>query len=174
MSTIGLYDIDFNHGQHFSISLPLMKAYRKLSKEGHIVIMMKPYEKTGRFNKIFYFKDGKTKIPNSLTINTDKGKMIGYGFYGSANLLEDTALTPPDFTPYEMNMERVKNKTLFNSIRNNSIIDWREKDFAGVRPGAGITYVNDRDFMDEYDWEEIFDHFDNNINFIHTLYPDDE
>ena len=171
MATIGLYDIDFNHGTHFSISLPLMKAYRKLCNDGHLVIMMKPYEKTGRYNKIFYFKDGTTRIPNGLTINTEKGKVIGYGFYGGAELLKETMFTPPDFTPYDMNMDRVKNQTLYRSIKQNSLIDWREKDFTGVRTGSGITYVNDRDFMDEYDWEELFDHFDNNIYFVHTLYP---
>lgn len=174
MATIGLYDIDFNHGQNFSISLPLMKAYRKLSDEGHIVIMMKPYEKTGRYNKIFYFKEGKNPIPKGLTINTEKGKMVGYGFYGKTNLLAETIATPPDFTPYEMNYERIKNKTLFKSIRQNSLISWRDKDFSGVRTGAGITYVTDRDFMDNYDWEELFDHFDNNIKFIYTLYPNQD
>lgn len=173
MATIGLYDIDFNHGTHFSISLPLMKAYRKLINDGHMVIMMKPYEKTGRYNKIFYFKDGTTRIPNSLTINTEKGKVVGYGFYGGTDLLKETMFAAPDFTPYDMNMDRIKNKTLYNSIKQNSIIDWREKDFAGVHTGAGITYVNDRNFMEEYDWEELFEHFDNNICFIHTLYPDE-
>ena len=171
MATIGLYDIDFNHGNSFSISLPLMKAYRKLSQEGHIVVMMQPYENTGRYNKIFYFKEGQTKIPKSLTIDSSKGKMVGYGFYGSAGLLPGTALTEPDFTPYDLNSDRIKNKTIYSSIKNNSIIDWREKDFTGVHKGASITYVNDRDFMNEYDWEDIFDHFDNNICFIHTLHP---
>ena len=174
MATVGLYDVDFNHSPNFSISLPLMKAYRKLSQDGHIVIMMKPYEKTGRYNKIFYFKEGSIQIPKGLTINTEKGKMVGYGFYGCSNLMQETLDTPPDFTPYEMNMDRVKNKTLFNSIKNNSLISWRDKDFSGVRTGAGITYVADRDFMDNYDWEEVFDHFDNNIKFIHSLYPNEE
>nr|DAL45315.1 MAG TPA_asm: hypothetical protein [Caudoviricetes sp.] len=32
--------------------------------------MMKPYEKTGRYNQIFYFKDNpKLKIPKKLIIN---------------------------------------------------------------------------------------------------------
>lgn len=174
MATIGLYDIDFNHDNTFSISLPLMKAYRKLSQEGHKVIMMKPYENTGRYNKIFYFKEGNVKIPKGLTINSEKGKTIGYGFYGCSNLMKETLETPPDFTPYEMNIDRVKNKVLFNSIKNNSLISWRDKDFTGVRNGAGITYIADRDFMENYDWEEVFDHFDNNINFIHTLRPNEE
>ena len=30
MATIGLYDIDFNHGAGLSLSLPLMKAYAGL------------------------------------------------------------------------------------------------------------------------------------------------
>lgn len=172
MATIGLYDIDFNHGGTFSLSLPLMKAWTKLIDEGHVVIMMKPYEKTGRYTKIFYFKESQSlKIPNSLTINTDKGKMIGYGFYGENNLLPDTAAAQPSFTPYDINSDRIKNKTLYKSIKGNSIIDWREKDFTGVKTGSGITYVNDRDFLKESDWSELFNHFDNNIQFIHTLNP---
>lgn len=30
MASIGLYDVDLNHGTSFNISLPLMKAYAKL------------------------------------------------------------------------------------------------------------------------------------------------
>lgn len=137
-----------------------------------MIVMMSPYEKTGRYNKIFYFKESrKLKIPNSLLINTDKGKMIGYGFYGANHLLDDTAATPPSFTPYSNCSSRIKNKSLYKSVMSNSIIDWREKDFTGVKKGSGITYVNDRDFLLEPDWEDLFNNFSNNISFIHSLRP---
>ena len=32
---IGLYDIDFNHGKTFSLSLPLMKTYTYFYNLGH-------------------------------------------------------------------------------------------------------------------------------------------
>lgn len=137
--------------------------------------MMKPYEKTGRYNKIFYFKDSpKLVVPKSLIIPNDKEtKMLGYGFFKTSNLSTKEIIdSPPSFAPYELCSSRIKNKSLFNSIRSNSIIDWREKDFTGAHAGAGITYVNDRDFLDNPDWEELFDHYDNDINFIHSIRGD--
>lgn len=175
MATIGLYDIDFNHGANFSLSLPLMKAYTELTRQGHQVIMMSPYDKTGRFNKIFYFKDSpRLAVPKGLVIPTDKEtKMLGYGFYKTSNLsTKEVIEAPPSFIPYELCSSRIKNKSLFQSIRGNSIIDWREKDFTGARAGASITYVNDRDFLDNPDWEELFEHYDNDINFVHSIRGD--
>ena len=176
MATIGLYDIDFNHGPSFSISLPLMKAYNGLIKQGHQVIMMKPYELTGRFNKIFYFKDSpKLVVPKKLVIPDKEVKMLGYGFYKTSGLsTEEIINTPPSFVPYDLCSNRIKNKDLYNSIKSNSLVDWREKDFTGVRNGAGITYVYDRDFLSEPDWEELFDHFDNNIKFLHKIKSDNK
>lgn len=177
MATIGLYDIDFNHGSSFSLSLPLMKAYTGLMKQGHQVIMMKPYEKTGRYNKIFYFKDNpKLAVPNGLVVPTDKDtRMLGYGFYKSSGLVTPEIIeSPPSFTPYDLCSSRIKNKTMYKSIKSNCIIDWREKDFTGARAGAGKTYINDRDFLDEPDWEELFDHYDNDIVFIHTIRCEDK
>lgn len=176
MATIGLYDIDFNHGSSFSISLPLMKAYNGLIKQGHQVIMMKPYELTGRFNKIFYFKDSpKLAVPKKLVIPDKEVKMLGYGFYKTSGLsTEEIINTPPSFVPYDLCSNRIKNKDLYNSIKSNSLVDWREKDFTGVRNGAGITYIYDRDFLSEPDWEELFDHFDNNIKFLHKIKSDNK
>lgn len=172
MATIGLYDIDFNHGKNFSLSIPLMKAYNKLIEQGHQIIMMSPYEKTGRYNKIFYFKENPNlPIPQKLIINHDKGSFIGYGFYGKNDLAESTKEYSPDFTPYDLCNLRIKNKTLYKSIKSNSLIDWREKDFTGARAGVGITYVNDRDFLKEDDWESLFQHYDNNIEFVHSIKP---
>ena len=173
MATIGLYDIDLHHGKAFSISLPLMQAYARLKSEGHQVIMMKPYEKTGRYNQIFYFKDNpKLEVPKKLVINQDKGKFCGFGFYGTSGISSKTMEFAPSFEPYDLFSNKIKNITLYKSIRNNSIIDWREKNFAGAKGGAAITYVTDRNFLNEEDWEEIFDHYDNNIDFIHSLKVD--
>ena len=172
MSTIGLYDLDFNHGIGFSLSMPLMKAYQRFRDEGHQVIMMKPYEKLGRYNKVFYFKDKPNlKVPDKLIIDTEKGKTLGYGFYGESGITnEQTRRSAPNFTPYDLYSNRIKNKTLYNSIKKNSLVDWREKDFSGVKKGKAMTYVNDRDFLDEPDWIELLEHFDNNIEFIHTIH----
>ena len=175
MATIGLYDIDFNHGTSFSLSLPLMKAYTGLMEQGHQVIMMKPYENTGRFNKIFYFKDSpRLAVPKKLIIPTDKDtKMLGYGFYKTSNLsTQEIIESPPSFMPYDLCPAKIKNKPLYRSIKANSIIDWREKDFTGARAGAGKTYVNDRDFLENPDWEELFDHYDNDIEFVHSVRGD--
>lgn len=173
MGTIGLYDIDFNHGQQFSISLPLMKAYRVFINEGHQVIMMKPYEKTGRYNKVIYFKDSpKLIVPAKLNINPEKAKMVGYGFYGNSGITNQKIIDAiPDFTPYDLVSSRIKNKTRYQSVKINSLIDWREKDFTGARGGASITYVNDRDFLQEEDWKELYQHYDNNIEFVHPVRP---
>ncbi len=135
--------------------------------------MMKPYEKTGRYNQIFYFKDNpKLEIPKKLIINQDKGKFCGFGFYGTSGISSKTIEFVPSFEPYNLFSNKIKNMTLYKSIRNNSIIDWREKNFAGAKCGAAITYVTDRNFLDEEDWEEIFDHYDNNIDFIYSLKVD--
>lgn len=173
MATIGLYDIDFYHSNVFSISLPLMKVYRALLNEGHRVIMMKAYEKTGRYNKIIYFKDNpKVVVPLKLNINTDKAKLIGYGFYGESGLTNPKIIeTPPDFMPYDLISSKIKNQSLYKSIRSNSFVDWREKDFSGAKSGAGITYINDRDFLKEEDWKELIQHYDNNIEFVNTIHP---
>ena len=169
---IGLYDIDFNHGVNFCLSLPLMKSYNRLSSEGHIAVMMRPYEQTGRFNKIFYFKENKNlRIPNALKINLEKGRPIGYGFYGSSGLKDETKKFAADFFPYESNYDKVKNKSLFKSIISNSLIDWREKDFANYNPKSGIIYINDQDFLLEDDWEDVFQAYNKNICFVHSLTP---
>lgn len=167
---IGLYDIDFNHGKTFSLSLPLMKAYTYFYNLGHQVIMMNPYEKVGRYTKIYYFKDNPTlALPQKLKISK-KGKTLGYGFYGEAGLTNpDVIAAVPSFQPYNFKDDKIKNRTLYNSIRNNSLIDWREKDFTGYRTGTTITYINDRNFLQEADWEELFKSFDNNISFVHPI-----
>lgn len=170
MATIGLYDIDLHHGRAFSISLPLMQAYARLKSEGHQVIMMKPYEKTGRYNKIFYFKDNpRLEVPRKLIVDQDKGKFCGFGFYGTSGISPETMEFAPSFEPYDLFSNEIRNKELYKSIRANSLIDWREKNFAGARAGAAITYVNDRNFLDEEDWEDLFNHYDNNIDFIHAI-----
>lgn len=172
--TIGLYDIDFNHGQTFSLSLPLMKAWTRFIEENHQVIMMRPYEKTGRFNRIFYFKENPNlRIPNNLIVNTTKGTMVGYGFYGAANLSEKTRAAAPSFQPYELYPDKIKNKNLFRLVKNNSLVDWREQDFSYYFKNKTSTYVNDRDFLKEPNWEEIFNAFDNTIQFIHPIKPKD-
>lgn len=169
--TIGLYDIDFFHGKNFSISLPLMKVYNRLYQEGHQVIMMKPKEKTGRFNKILYFKDNpKLVVPQAIKFN-DKCKQYGYGFFKKSNLNDKTKEYAPSFMPYDLFKEKIKAKQIYHSIKNNNFIDWREKDFTYTFAGKTLTYVNDRDFLDEEDWKELFQHYDNNIEFIHSLYP---
>lgn len=172
MSTIGLYDIDFNHSGRFSISLPLMKAYNRLYKEGHQVIMMKPYDNSGRYTKIFYFKDNPAlALPKSLTINPDKSKYLGYGFLKESGLSDITKTFAPSFMPYELYSNRIKKPKLFKSISENSILDWREKDFTGCNAGAGVTYIYDRDFLLEEDWKDVFKAVDNNIIFLKTIRP---
>lgn len=168
--TIGLYDIDFNHGQVFSLSLPLMKAYTYFYELGHQVIMMNPYEKVGRYTKIYYFKDNPSLVvPQKLTISK-KGKTLGYGFYGESGITNPKVLAAiPSFQPYEFKSDKVKNKELFNKVKQNSIVDWREKDLTGYRKGTRITFINDRDFLSEPDWQEVFEAFDNNIAFTHPL-----
>lgn len=170
MATIGLMDLDLHFGRSFSLSLPLMHAYTKLMNEGHQVIMMKPYEKTGRYNKILYFKDNPNLIiPKKMVINTDKGQFYGYGFYGKSGLKEETLKAEPSFTPYDLMSASLKGKRIYNNVKANSLVDWREKDFSLVKQGKTATYVIDRNFLDEPDWEDIFDCFDNNIRFIRAV-----
>lgn len=167
--TIGLYDIDFNHGINFSINLSLMKIYNKFLSEGHRVIMMQPYEKTGRYNKIFYFKENPSlKIPNSLIINSDKGVTLGYGFYKNNGLSKAMSYSP-SFSPYDLNSNRIKNLKLYHSIKNNNLISWRDKDFTYTFDGKAFTYVNDYEFLIEQDWSQLFEVFDNNIEFLHSI-----
>lgn len=146
-----------------------MKAYTKFYDQGHQVIMMKPYEKTGRYNKVFYFKDNPDLVvPKGIAFG-EKSSLHGYGFFKEARISEETAASPPSFEPYQFNSSRIKNTSLFKSIMNNDIIDWREKDFTGTHKGKTYTYVNDRDFLKEEDWKDLFTHCDNNIEFIHLL-----
>lgn len=170
MATIGLYDIDFHHGLGFTLSLPLMKAYARLMDEGHQVIMMKPYEKTGRYNKIFYFKDSiALPIPKKLIIDQNKGVFCGRAFFGETGINEKTNSYTPSFLPYDLFKDKIRDKVLYGSVKKNSLIDWRMKDFSLSKADAHFTYINDRDFTLEDDWREMFQHFDNKIRFLHTV-----
>lgn len=57
MATLGLYDIDLWHRGKSAPNLELMKLYNYHKKKGDIVLMMRPGEDEGRFNRIIYFKD---------------------------------------------------------------------------------------------------------------------
>lgn len=167
--TIGLYDADFLHGPSFSLSLPLMKAYNRFYKEGHQVIMLKSFKDEGRCNKIFVFKESpKLNLPKSVNFN-DKCSYHGYGFFGKNNISEKTKKYAPSFMPYDLMSHKIKSKTKYNKIISNGIIDWREKDFTGYHENK-IAFVNDRDFMKEEDWEEVFQRFDA-VNFVHSICP---
>lgn len=169
MSTIGLYDMDFNHGQGFCLSLPLMKAYRMFKERGDVVKMMSPYEKTGRYNRIFYFKENPNLIsPQKLILNLEKGSFHGYGFFG-ANIKEETKSYDIDFAPYDLNSKRIKNLNLYKTIKNNSLIDWREKDFVNYHNKNSTIFVNDQNFMKNEDWDGIFSEFNNTIDFVHRI-----
>ena len=99
-----------------------MHTYTRLMNEGHQVLMMKPYEKTGRYNKILYFKDNPNLIiPKKMVINTDKGQFYGYGFYGKSGLKEETLQATPSFAPYDLMSSTMKGKALYQSIKANSI-----------------------------------------------------
>lgn len=173
MATIGLYDVDFNHGGTFNLSVPLMKVYERLVSS-HQVVLMKPYEKTGRYNQIYYFKDSpQLPVPKGVVIDQEKSKFFGYGFLKESGLSDTTKGYAPSFAPYDINSDRIKNKSLYQSIKTNSLIDWREKDFTGFRKGSGITYVNDRDFLMESDWIDVFKEFDNNIKFVRPVKTND-
>lgn len=148
-----------------------MKVYRKLYDQGHQVLMMKPYEDTGRYNKILYFKDNPNLNTPKGIVFDDKASFYGYGFYKQSNINDNTKKIEPSFFPYDINLERLKNKSLYKSIRANDLIDWREKDFTYTHAGKTYTYVGDRDFLSEPDWEELFQHFDNKIEFIRNLKP---
>ena len=134
--------------------------------------MMKPYEKIGRYNKVFYFKESpKLKVPIGISVN-DKCSFIGYGFHGKNELNERTKSYSPSFFPYDLYLNKIKNLTLYKKVKNNSLIDWREKDFTGIKKKSNIFYVNDRDFLKEADWQDIFT-FHDNIDFLHSLWPQD-
>lgn len=148
-----------------------MKVYNRLYQEGHQVIMMKPKDKTGRFNKILYFKDNpKLPVPRAIKFN-NKCKQYGYGFFKKSNLNEKTKEYAPSFMPYDLFNNKIKSQSLYHKIKSNNLIDWREKDFTYTFAGKTYTYVNDRDFLEEEDWEELFQHYDNNIEFVHSLNP---
>lgn len=132
-----------------------MKAYTKFYKKGHQIIMMPPYEKTGRYTRVFYFKDNpQLQVPKKIVFN-DKSSLYGYGFYKNSGLSEEVSLLPPSFEPYEFS-SKVRNEKLLRSIKNNNFVDWREKDFTYVHSGKTYTYINDRDFLEENDWKELF------------------
>jgi len=57
MAVIGLYDIDMWHRGRSGPNLELMKTYNYYNNKGHKVIMMRPEEDEGRYNKIIYFKE---------------------------------------------------------------------------------------------------------------------
>lgn len=76
--------------------------------------MMSPYEKTGRFNKVLYFKDNpKLPVPKNVIVNSEKSSFYGYGFYGNSTLMEDTKEYAPSFVPYDNTLTKIKNISLY-------------------------------------------------------------
>lgn len=151
-----------------------MKVYNYLVKRGRYPVIMKKNDKGSLYTQIFYFKESPTlQIPKSLLINSDIGEFIGYGFCGESGLKNpDIINTEPSFTPYELNSKYIKNKNLFKDIKKNSLVSWRDKDFACKQ--GDKYFINDYNFLLEEDWRDAFSYFDKTFDFVHPLLPQKE
>ena len=149
-----------------------MKVYNYLVKQGRYPKVMKKNEPTSLYTQIFYFKENpRVKIPIKLKIDSDIGTFLGYGFCGNSGLKNpDVISTEPSFAPYDLNESFIRKKTLYKSIKSNSLVNWRDKDFSHSK--GDKYFINDYEFMKEADWKDAFSYFNKTYEFMHPLTPE--
>lgn len=140
--TIGLYDIDLHHGSFTMPNLELMKYFSYYYNTNNQVIMMRPQDDEGRFEKIIYFKESpKTDIPNSLNLYGERKILYGRGFFGRTEQLPDfVSAAKPSFLPYDPYGAKVGAQ--YETIRKSSLLRVENNDRSGFKD-TQIIYIVD-------------------------------
>lgn len=179
MASICLYDIDFYHNQNFSPpSLELMKVFNYYYQNGDLIKFGKPYENFDRYNQIIFFKSNpNTKIPKFLNLSGENKQIYGYGFFKTFSPLKDKfSLMKPNYLPYDLEENKIKNLKLYNNIKKNSLIRVENEDFSDFKKDSSIIYVSDYDFLNLKNAIEFLNQYKKQykINFLYPLIADNE
>lgn len=177
MASIGLYDIDFNHSSKFSINLELMKVFNYYYSKNNIVRLINKEENMNKYNKIIFFKQNPNcAIPKGLDFCGDKKIIHGYGFFNSFTSLKDEInQMPPDFMIYDVNSDRIKDISLYNKIKNNSLIRVENNDFTYFNKEATNIFITDYNFLNLSQAEDFLKEYKKyNINFLWPLIAKNE
>lgn len=179
MSSICLYDIDFLHGQSFSPpNLELMKVFNYYFKKGNVVNLGMNGENLDRYNQIIFFKaNPNTTIPRALSLSGETKQIYGYGFFRNFSpLKEQIRDIPPNYLPYDLNEDKIKNLPLYRKIKNNSIIRVENEDFSDFKKDSTSLYVADYNFLELKNAEEFLNKYKAKyqINFLYPLVAKDE
>lgn len=159
MASIGLYDLDLFHNTHKTLpNFELMKVYSYYHKNGDVVNLMKRGENEGRYNKIYYFKENKTKTPKNLNLVGENKERMGYGFYKRITRLNDEIkVCQPIYTPYSPYYDKMKKS--FEMFSRSSIVRLEDKDFTGLNEDNHHIFIVDhqpltqscsKDFLEAY------------------------
>lgn len=167
MSTIGLYDTDLFHYQKHHPNLELMKIYSYHNRKGDKVLMMRPGDEEGRFNKIIYFKDHPNfLLPRGVNVYGKNKEIYGYGFVKSYFPIDKIYQNePPCYDPYIEYKPKFKNPPL-SIMMNNSFIRFENKDFTDFKKNCNhiiiadhqFCYLPDADLFRKEYWKYKFDY----------------
>lgn len=145
---IGLYDIDLWHGSRAYPNLELMQIYNYLYHRGDKVLLTKPNDEIGRFNKIIYFNDH-SKIPKNIEVVGEKKQTIGYAFYHiNEPLKEEISSLAPSFLPYDPWTERLSNKSSYEKMKRSSYIRLETNNLGGFKTDASTIFFADNNLFD--------------------------
>lgn len=178
MAVIGLYDIDMWHRGRSGPNLELMKTYNYYNNKGHKVIMMRPEEDEGRYNKIIYFKENpRIQLPKKLIVNGDKKEIYGFGFYNKFFPLNQKIIScPPDFSPYDLWSYKLYTFGMsYNNFKNCSLVRFENEDFCKYNKNVLPLIFVDYNFLDLPDADKCLQKYKNHrFYFYHTLWAKDE
>ena len=147
MSTIGLYDLDMWHCSKRFPNLELMKVYNYHYNKGDKVLMVRPGDDTGRFNRIMYFKENPTfLVPKTVNIYGKNKELYGYGFAKTLFPIDDIYHNvPPLYNLYDLFSEKFA-KSTYTLMKNNSFIRFENKDFSDFKKDRKHIFIADHDF----------------------------
>ena len=131
MSTVGLYSIDLWHNRHAVLDFELMKVYNYHYNRNDRVIMMRPEDNEGRFDKIIYFKDKEDSYtPKNHSLSGPNKEIYGYGFFKAFYPLDEMYKNePPCYLPFDPYIERFT-LSVYNKIKKSSYIRLENEDFS--------------------------------------------
>lgn len=173
MASICLYDIDFYHSSGFSPpNLELMKVFNYYYHNGNLVKFGKPNENFNRYNQTIFFKSNpNTKIPKTLNLSGENKQIYGYGFFRTFSPLKDKfSLMKPNYLPYDLEENKIKNLKLYNSIKKNSLIRVENEDLSDFKKDSSIIYISDYNFLNLSNATDFLNQYKKQYK-IYFLYP---
>lgn len=177
MASICLYDIDFLHGAKFSINLELMKIFNYYYTQGHKVRLAKKNDTEEWYDqKIFFLQNPKCRFPQKLKLTGDNITLYGYGFYKDfKDLKKEIKAVPPSFMVYDTSYDLIKNKNIYEKIKDSSLIRVENRDFSYYNPNKKALYVADYDFFSvSNNFEFLEEYSKHNISFLWGLRAKDK